>query len=360
MAEYMANWDKTKKRFEAFWQGEIVDRCMVSVFAPKKGAKSISRPYPTRREDQLAYWFDGEVVLKRYLEEFENTYFAGDAMPRVWVNTGAAGHADFFKGSKFDLTSNTVWFEPFLHDIEKNLLVFDPESYIYKSTEALARYLVAEARGRYFVSMPDNGGDLDALAHIRGNENLLMDMVENQDWVKASLETIKKAWLQYTALMHDITFENNDGGSSVYWLHTWGPQKHGQLQSDISVMFSEDTFGEFVMPELQYQCDWFDYPLYHLDGVEQIRHLDYLLSIEKLKAIQWTPVYGQPSQLEYIPVLKRIQEAGKNLIMLTDGGHSLDVLMENLSSKGLYFIINAPSEDDARDIVKKVEKLTRE
>ena len=356
----MPNWDKTKKRFEAFWQGEIIDRCMVSVIAPKKGVRRISRPYPTSREDQLAHWFDGEVVLKRSLEEIESTYFGGDAMPRIWVNAGSAGHAGFFKGSHFDLTSNTLWLGAFVHDIEKDGLVFDPGSYLYKSSEALARYLVAEARGRYFVSMPDNGGDLDALAHIRGNENLLIDLVENQEWVKASMTKIKKAWLQYTALMHDITFENNDGGSSVYWLNTWGPGKHGQLQSDVSVMFSEDTFGEFVMPEMEYQCEWFDYPLYHLDGVEQVRHLDHLLSLEKLKAIQWTPVYGQPSQLDYLPELKRIQEAGKNLVMFVANDSSLDVIMENLSSKGLFLIVNTQSEDEAEYVVKKVEKLTRQ
>ncbi len=29
------NWDDTKKRYSAFWQGEIVDRCCISVTAPK-------------------------------------------------------------------------------------------------------------------------------------------------------------------------------------------------------------------------------------------------------------------------------------------------------------------------------------
>ena len=359
MPEYMTNWDKTKKRFEAFWQGEIVDRCMISVFAPKKSAPP-PRPYPTTKEGQLAHWYDGETVLKMYLEGFEHTYFGGDAMPSIFVNTGAAGHAGFFKGSSFDLTSNTVWFEPFIHDIEKDKLVFDPDSYLYKTTIALAKYLVAECKGRYFVSMPDTTGDLDALAHMRSSENLLVDMVENKSWVKDSMATIAQVWTQYTTQMHDIIYENNHGGSSVSWLSTWGPGRHGQLQSDISVMISADTFGEYVMPEMGYQCDWFDIPLYHFDGVEQIRHLDHLLSLEKLRAIQWTSVAGQPSLLEYLPVLKRIQEAGKSLILNAIDGHTIDVLMENLSSKGLYLLLHAKSEDEARDIVKKVEKLTRE
>lgn len=34
--DYKENWGKSKQRIEAFWKGEILDRCCVSVFAPKK------------------------------------------------------------------------------------------------------------------------------------------------------------------------------------------------------------------------------------------------------------------------------------------------------------------------------------
>ena len=37
-----------------------------------------------------------------------------------------------------------------------------------------------------------------------------------------------------------------------------------------------------------------DYFLYHLDGMEQIRHLDTLLSIPRFHTLQWTQSVSRP------------------------------------------------------------------
>ena len=48
------------------------------------------------------------------------------------------------------------------------------------------------------------------------------------------------------------------------------------------------------MPSLQQQCQKLDYTLYHLDGPDAIKHLDALMEIEELDALQWTPGAGKP------------------------------------------------------------------
>jgi hypothetical protein len=118
-------------------------------------------------------------------------------------------------------------------------------------------------------------------------------------------------------------------------------------------------FKEFVLPELQAQCKLLEYPLYHFDGVEQIRHLDDLLSIPELRAIQWTQVAGQPSALNYIPQLQHIQAAGKNLILIVSE-EQIEPLMQNLSSKGLFLIAHAKTREQADAIIRKVSRLTHD
>ena len=66
------------------------------------------------------------------------------------------------------------------------------------------------------------------------------------------------------------------------------------MQCDMSVMFSKEMYREFIVDELEQQMEWLEYPVYHFDGVEQEQHLDYILGLKKLKAIQWTHVAGQP------------------------------------------------------------------
>ena len=88
------------------------------------------------------------------------------------------------------------------------------------------------------------------------------------------------------------------------------------MQCDLSVMLSNPMFKEFIMPELQAQCELLEYPLYHFDGIEQLRHLDDLLSIPNLKTIQRTQVAGQGPVTDYIPALQKIQAAEKTCTSL--------------------------------------------
>ncbi len=356
--DYRDNWDKSRERLKGFWSGEIVDRCCISVFAPKKGSNYIPEKLPSNPADKQKYWTDGEWVLRRNRAQFENTYYAGEATPQIFLDLGAAGHAGYFRNIKWQY-ENTIWFFPSIHDWEKDRLEFDPDSFLYKKTLELAKYLTDESKGSFFVSMPDIAGNSDALAHLRGSQELLLDFYDEEDNVRASLQKIQEAWLKTAGEVHNIIKTNNDGGSCIGWLNTWAPGKHSQLQCDLGVMISPGTFNDMIMPELKAQCDWLDYPLYHFDGIEQIRHLDSLLSLEKLKAIQWTCVDGQPSPLEFIPVLKRIQEAGKSLLIWIKP-NELEPMLEQLSSKGLYLLLRAGSQEEADDMIKKAEKLTHE
>ena len=51
-----------------------------------------------------------------------------------------------------------------------------------------------------------------------------------------------------------------------------------------------------------------------------------ILSLEKLDMIQWTYVAGQPSPVNFIPELKKIQATGKCLLLMA-WGNDLEVLM---------------------------------
>ena len=118
-------------------------------------------------------------------------------------------------------------------------------------------------------------------------------------------------------------------------------------------MISPRLFDEFIAPELKAQSRMLDYALYHFDGVEQIRHLDTLLSIPTIRAIQWTQVAGQPPCTDYMPELRRIQRAGKGLIIHVSADQ-VETLMRALSSKGLYLLIHVDSRMEADELLRRV------
>lgn len=356
--DYLKDWDKSKERLKAFWNREIIDRCCFSVRAPLRGKSNKMEPMPEKYEDRIKYWTDGEWVLRRNKTYFENTFFGGDATPQIFLNFGAAGHAGFFKNAKFQF-EETIWFFPIINDWDRDILEFDPQSLLYTKMINMANYLVNESKGSFLVSMPDNAGNIDALAHLRGSDNLLFDLIDEEENVHKALNKIQKTWLTTNNQIFDIVRDNNDGGSSIAWLNTWAPGKHAQMQADMSVMISPRDYEKFILPELKEQVESMDNSLYHLDGQEQVRHLDLILSIDRLKAIQWTCVEGQPSPLNFIPELRKIQEAGKCLVIMTSPREA-EGLLEQLSSKGLYLVLRVDSEEEACDFSNKVEKLTHE
>jgi hypothetical protein len=53
--EYRKDWERSKERHIAFWQGEIVDRCLFSVVAPKSGRTWIDEVPPDSPEDWIRW-----------------------------------------------------------------------------------------------------------------------------------------------------------------------------------------------------------------------------------------------------------------------------------------------------------------
>ena len=353
---YKKDWEAAKKRLTAFWNQDIVDRCCISVKVFENFDDPMIRLVPGTDAERLQHWTDPERIIRRNRKWMEHTYYGGEAFPAIFVDLGAGGHAGFFKGEKHYF-GDSVWFFPSLTD--PDALEFDENSFMYRKTLELARAYAEDSRGDYMVSMPDTSGNIDALSHLMGPEELLPAMIEEPEAVQRALRKIQSAYERVHGEVYDIVKDVNEGGCVVDWLSMWAPGFMAQMQSDASVMISNPMFKEFIMPELQRQCAFLEYPLYHFDGVEQIRHLDDLLSIPNLKAIQWTQVSGQPPCTEYIPQLQKIQAAGKSLIILVDPAQ-VKPLMENLSSKGLMLITNAPTKDDADDIIKMVGRMTHE
>jgi len=111
------------------------------------------------------------------------------------------------------------------------------------------------------------------------------------------------------------------------------------LQCDFSYMISPAMFERFVMPDLTACCDHLDHGFYHLDGPGQLAHLDLLLSIERLRGIQWIPGAGNPEPNEWPEVLQRIIQAGKLCQLYVSAEGARDIV-RNLGGKGFLLTVN--------------------
>jgi hypothetical protein len=89
-------------------------------------------------------------------------------------------------------------------------------------------------------------------------------------------------------------------------------------------MISEKMFEEFFLPGLIEECEKLDRCIYHLDGPDALKHLDVLLGIKKLSAVQWVCGAGNEGFTRWTDVYKKIQKAGKGLQLMYIGEKDLD------------------------------------
>ena len=92
-----------------------------------------------------------------------------------------------------------------------------------------------------------------------------------------------------------------------------------------------------------------------LDGPDAIRHLDSLLSLPKLSGIQWIPGAGSPPMSEWIPLLKRIQKAGKLQHLICQKGEVRKLLRE-LEPEGILLDTICESVKEADQLISEVRR----
>jgi hypothetical protein len=120
-------------------------------------------------------------------------------------------------------------------------------------------------------------------------------------------------------------------------------------------MISPAMFRRFVAPALTEQCGWVDNALYHLDGTQALPHLDALLSIDTLKAIEWTPQAGIPQggSPEWYSLYRKIRAAGKSVQAVSVAYDEVEPLIDAVGGEGMLINTWAPTESAARALLDR-------
>jgi hypothetical protein len=78
---YKPDWEETKARFEAWWTGEALDRCVIQVTAPGDDAPvEDPPPLPEKIDDR---WLDYEYLRAANECRLRHTFLGGEALP-IW------------------------------------------------------------------------------------------------------------------------------------------------------------------------------------------------------------------------------------------------------------------------------------
>ena len=104
---------------------------------------------------------------------------------------------------------------------------------------------------------------------------------------------------------------------------------------------SYPEFLEFLLDLTSLQLH-FAWRWAHLDGHQCLCHLDHLLAIEPLDAIEWTPDPTVPGggSPEWYPLYRRILGAGKSVQAIGVKPDEVIPLLDAVGGKGIYISVN--------------------
>lgn len=354
--QYKEDWEGTKERLKAWWRGEFFGRCGMDVTAPRKNpipGKPLP-PSPSTIEERFLDYEGPAAWSENYLGR---TYYGGESVPSAGIAIAGAACIPALLGCKVDYGGLTSWFHPMLTDPERigaEDLHLDPGhrnyQYVVRTLENSARKL----KGKAIVSVGPMLGCGDTLSALRGAEQVLLDCAERPEQVFAAEKYLNKIWMEFFEVCFDIVKDCNDGGSTN-WLNVWAPGKYYNLQNDLSYNVSAEMFREIYLPILKEQSEYLDYSLYHLDGFRAFRHLDALLELPRLHAIQFFPGEKQPGPLHFMDMLKKIQAAEK-AVYLHLKPEEVEFALKNLSARLLFIQTSTQTEDEARELLRNAEK----
>ena len=307
-----------------WWNGTL-DRPLVSITIPDAYDVPRLAAAPLLSQQNCAdFSWSAEQVIEAIDEQLSRCEFCGDAFPFVNFDAFGPGVLAAFCGARLDNSSGRVWFWP-----EKELEIadihvkYDPENKWVKRIKDLYRAGLQKWNGTVVMGFPDLGGVLDVAATLRGSENLLLDLYDDPDGVKRLCCEIQEAWY---AAYEDLAQVLQPQRAFSHWSGLISREPSYIIQCDFSYMIGNPMFKEFVKETLSTDTARLAHSIYHLDGIGQLNHLDDILSLKRLNAVQWVYGDGQPSAVHWLDVYRRIQACGKGVMICGNASDYLEVL----------------------------------
>lgn len=332
------------RRLEAWWAGECLDRPVFLAAYNGNPARPITR--------RLELLHQPEKWLEAKRADVAQTRYVGDAIPHIRADFGPVLLGPMLGGS-LEFGADTGWTHAFINDDWRNApdWVLREDNPWWRLLCHLTELVAEDARGNYVVCTPDLGGSADVLLNLRGPENLCVDVMVQPEFIRDQIDAIYPAWREaFTGLYRRAM---QAGSGLFHWLCLWSSRPYMVPACDFNYLISPEVFNSVCLPDIVRQAATVGRAVFHLDGSGAARHIDALLDVPDIKAIQFTPGEGTPSALPWVDMFKKIQSKGKSVLIFAPAGEVL-TLCDELRPEGLAFSVTAPKEPS------EVEELFRQ
>lgn len=371
---YKVNMEAAKEKFRNYWAHKNTGRPLMCVIArrpeveqysdgtPVEGGyldqicqgKYYNMPEELKWKDMEDKYQNPQRIVDRYRYFCQTHAFLGESFPNLNIDFGPGSLASYL-GSEIGFKEDTVWFNKCLDGWDGvPKLTFDPENKWFKKHLQLAKDCQALAGDDFYVDMPDLMENIDVLASLRGAQDILFDLLDEPEMIGERIQEVTDIYYEYYDRFYDV-IKDEEGGNAYTVFQIWGPGRTVKLQCDFSAMMSPEDFRKYIQPSLLSQSENVDHVLYHLDGPAAIKHMDALMEIEGIDALQWTSGDAGPDGTlpDWDVIYDKAIAAGKSIWVKVYSGEfedwirNVDRIVNKYGSHSLFLLFPEMSMEQA-------------
>lgn len=354
MYRFKPDYAKSRQRIEAFWERQVLDRPVVQFDLMRPPNEQMPLP-ESRHGSARARWLDAEYQAQWHLAALSNREFLGDTLPVAFPNLGPELFAAFYGCPLHFGDYGTSWTEPILHDWDQmDQIQMDWENPWLAKLHEMTDAFLAVGRDTFITGMTDWHPGGDWLAAVRDPANLAMDLILEPEGVKRLLARAEEDYYR----VYDVFYAKlrAHGQPIATWLPLVAEGRYYVPSNDFSYMISPAMFNEFFLPGLARECAFLERSIYHVDGPGALRHLDAILSIPELDAVQWVYGAGNEGFHRWVEVYRCIQGAGKGVEVIC-GFDEIEAVMATLSPEGLFLSVQeVPNREAGLDMLARLTR----
>lgn len=371
---YKVNMEAAKEKFRNYWAHKNTGRPLMCVIArrpeveqysdgtPVEGGyldqicqgKYYNMPEELKWKDMEDKYQNPQRIVDRYRYFCQTHAFLGESFPNLNIDFGPGSLASYL-GSEIGFKEDTVWFNKCLDGWDGvPKLTFDPENKWFKKHLQLAKDCQALAGDDFYVDMPDLMENIDVLASLRGAQDILFDLLDEPEMIGERIQEVTDIYYEYYDRFYDV-IKDEEGGNAYTVFQIWGPGRTVKLQCDFSAMMSPEDFRKYIQPSLRTQSENVDHVLYHLDGPAAIKHMDALMEIDGINALQWTSGDAGPDGTlpDWDVIYDKAIAAGKSIWVKVYSGEfedwirNVDRIVKKYGSHSLFLLFPEMSMEQA-------------
>jgi hypothetical protein len=340
-------------RYESWWLCQNLDRPAISL--PVKPTREPKLPVepPTLRER----WMDADYTFALAEARLSCRPWLAETFPVHHPNVGPDLTATIF-GCDLEFGDHTSWVQHRYHSAEdwEAFLLAEPdfENAYWVNIVSRMAHSIDRSQGRFLTGLPDLHGSYDMLASIRSPEGVCYDLMDAPELVHRAGLHAADAYVQAYKRTYRLLAEVGQGSST--WCPLWHDGPAYVSSCDFLCLVSPEIASTHILPTILKEVEFTERSIFHLDGPDALHHLDLILSIDRIQALQWVYGAGAGPVTRWIDTYRRALEAGRAVQVICETIDDAIEMAGHLGSAGVWLTIGeeVETEEAAQELIKVI------